>query len=73
MKLPQECSLVAFDNLPTEYPHLVTTYAPDWELMGKMAADLLLSQPLDVQGQDIVMTVPGKMLLRGSTFPHATT
>lgn len=70
MKLPQDCSLAAFDNLPTEYPHLVTTYAPDWELMGRMAAGLLLSQPLDLHGQDIVVTVPGKMLLRGSTLPH---
>jgi len=73
VKLPHECSLAAFDNLPTEYPHPVTTYAPDWELMGKMAADLLLSHPLDVQGQDIVVTVPGKMLLRGSTVPYPST
>lgn len=67
MRLPEDCSLVGFDNLPTEYPFLVTTYAPDWELMGRMAADLLLSPPLDLKGQELVITVPGRMLIRGSS------
>lgn len=67
MKLPEECSLVGFDNLPTDNPYPLTTYAPDWELMGRMAADLLLSRPLDIRGQSIVVTVGGKLLAREST------
>lgn len=69
VKIPGNCSLVGFDNLPADYPHLLDTYAPDWELMGRMAADLMLSQPLDLKGQGLVITVPGKMLVRGSSAP----
>lgn len=71
MKLPEECSLVGFDNLPTDNPYSLTTYAPNWELMGRMAADLLLSTPLDIRNQDIVITVAGNLLVRGSTVPLA--
>lgn len=69
VRVPQDCSVVGFDNLPTDYPYLLDSYAPDWELMGRMAADLLLSQPLDLKGQGLVITVPGKMLVRGSSAP----
>lgn len=72
MKLPEECSIVGFDNLPTDNPYPLTTYNPDWELMGRMAAGLLLSQPLDIRGQDLVITVSGKILVRGSTVSCAT-
>jgi LacI family transcriptional regulator len=71
MKLPEECSLVGFDNLPTDNPYPLTTYCPNWELMGRMAADLLLSKPLDIRNQDIVITVAGKLLVRDSTRPPA--
>lgn len=70
MQLPEECSLVGFDNLPSDYPHPITTYTPDWEMMGRMAADLLLSHPLDIRGQSLVVTVPGRLLTRGSTRAH---
>ncbi|HEY9250365.1 MAG TPA: LacI family DNA-binding transcriptional regulator [Rariglobus sp.] len=71
VRVPEECSMVGFDNLPADYPYLIDTYAPDWELMGRMAADLMLSQPLDLKGQELVVTVPGKMLVRGSVAgPH---
>lgn len=69
VRVPEDCSMVGFDNLPTDYPYLLDTYAPDWELMGRMAADLMLSQPLDLKGQGVVITVPGKMLVRGSAAP----
>ncbi|MFA6961409.1 MAG: LacI family DNA-binding transcriptional regulator [Opitutaceae bacterium] len=73
VRVPEDCSMVGFDNLPTDYPYLLDTYTPDWELMGRMAADLLLSQPLNLQGQGLVITVPGKMLVRGSaaSLPEA--
>jgi len=69
MKLPGDCSLVGFDNLPTDNPYPLTTYAPNWELMGRMAADLLLSEPLDIRNQDLVITVAGKLIVRESTTP----
>lgn len=71
-KLPEACSLVSFDNLTdVEREQPITSYGPNWGLMGRMAADLLLSQPLDVRGQDIVITVAGKLHLRDSTRPPA--
>mgnify|MGYP001438200286 CR=1 FL=1 len=67
-KLPEACSIVSFDNLTDmEREQPITSYAPNWELMGRVAADLLLSQPLDIRGQDIVITVAGQLLLRDST------
>jgi DNA-binding LacI/PurR family transcriptional regulator len=67
-KLPQQCSIVAFDN-NTTHPGIykpVTSYAPDWDLMGKTAADLLFSQPIRVQGSEIVVTIPGKLAIHES-------
>lgn len=67
-KLPQQCSIVAFDN-NTTHPGIykpVTSYAPDWDLMGKTAADLLFSQPISVQGSEIVVTIPGKLAVNDS-------
>ncbi|MDR1282868.1 MAG: LacI family transcriptional regulator [Opitutaceae bacterium] len=69
-RLPEECSMVAFDNLLAQDHTLkVTTYAPDWNMMGKLAAELLLSRPLDIRGKNLVVTVPGKLVVRGSTMP----
>jgi len=70
MRLPQECSIVGFDNLAHEYPlepTKITTYGPDWGLMGRMAADLLLSHPLEVHNQELTITVPGKIVFYHST------
>ncbi|WP_043583606.1 LacI family DNA-binding transcriptional regulator [Geminisphaera colitermitum] len=68
-KLPDECSMVAFDNLLAQDRSLkVTSYGPDWDLMGRLAAGLLLARPLDLQGNNVVVTVPGKLHVRGSTM-----
>ncbi|RRJ97637.1 LacI family transcriptional regulator [Opitutaceae bacterium TAV4] len=69
-RVPEDCSIVGFDNLSGDYPHFtrkITTYAPDWELMGRMAAGLMLSSPLDIRNQNLVVTVPGKLLVHEST------
>lgn len=69
-KLPERCSMVAFDNLAaSDHSLKITSYAPDWDLMGRLAAGLLLSRPLDFQGQSVVITVPGHLIVRGSTVP----
>ncbi|HSI08224.1 MAG: LacI family DNA-binding transcriptional regulator [Rariglobus sp.] len=71
-KLPEDCSLVSFDNLaPLDHPNPITSYGPDWELMGKMAADLLLSTPLDIRGKNVVVTIPGTLFVHKSTCPIA--
>ncbi|MDR1280130.1 MAG: LacI family transcriptional regulator [Opitutaceae bacterium] len=71
-KLPEECSMVAFDNLLAQDRSLkVTSYGPDWDLMGRLAAGLLLAQPLDLQGNNVVVTVPGKLHVRGSAVAVA--
>lgn len=67
VRIPEDISLAAFDNLPSDYPHPITTYAPDWEMMGTMAAGLLLSSPLDIRNKALVVTVPGRLKVAGST------
>jgi len=74
LRLPEDRSVVGFDNLAHEYPlerNKITTYGPDWELMGRTAADLLLSEPLKVHNQGLTVTVPGKMYLYDSTAAPA--
>lgn len=63
--VPEDCSIVAFDNLAPD--RKLTTYAPDWALMGRLAANLLISQPEAIRGRNIITTVPGKLILRNST------
>ncbi|AHF93519.1 transcriptional regulator [Opitutaceae bacterium TAV5] len=71
--LPSECSMVAFDNIDAaDHTLKVTSYAPDWNMMGKLAAELLLSRPLDIKGKNLVITVPGKLVVRHSTSPITT-
>jgi DNA-binding LacI/PurR family transcriptional regulator len=68
--LPRECSMVAFDNIDAaDHPLKLTSYAPDWSLMGKLAAEILLSRPLHIVGKNLVFTVPGKLVVRASSAP----
>jgi DNA-binding LacI/PurR family transcriptional regulator len=66
-RVPDDCSIVAFDNLAPD--RALTTYAPDWALMGRLAASLLIAQPEAIRGRNIITTVPGKLLLRNSARP----
>lgn len=70
-RIPEDCSLVSFDGLVSDIAtrYQLTTYAPDWALMGRLAATLLVSQPHLLQGNEVVATVPGKMLVQASTAP----
>lgn len=69
IETPRDCSIAAFDNLTRGGGHDITTYAPDWELMGKLAAELLLFRPQDIQDRKLKITVPGQLIVRGSTRP----
>jgi len=66
--LPTDCSVVAFDDMPTVSWKL-TTYAPDWALMGKLAADLLLAWPGLPLRRSVAVVVPGKLAVRDSAIP----
>ena len=66
-KLPIDCSVVGFDDMTTLSRQL-TTYAPDWALMGKLAADLLLSCPGLPHRRCVAVVVPGKLVIRNSAI-----
>lgn len=67
-KLPEDCSVVAFDDM-TASSRRLTTYAPDWALMGKLAADLLLAWPGLPRRTCVAVIVPGKLVIRDSAIP----
>ncbi len=68
--LPADCSVAAFDDMTTSSRQL-TTYAPDWTLMGKLAADMLLAWPGLPRRRSLAVVVPGKMVIRSSAIPVA--
>ncbi len=70
LKLPEDCSLVAFDNISALHESdPITSYEPDWEMMGQIAADLLVSSPQAIINRNVAVTVPGKMVMLDSTCP----
>jgi len=69
MRIPDDFSLVAFDDLAGSRDFQLTTYAPDWALMGRLAASLLPANAAAIRGKPVVITVPGKLIVRGSTAP----
>lgn len=67
--LPEECSIVAFDNLIELTTHYaLTSYAPDWAFMGRFAANLLISQPETLKESELIITAPGKLMIRKSAI-----
>lgn len=71
-RLPQDCSIIAFDHLPEDHPtatNKITSYAPNWSLMGHIAADIMINRPYDLHKKGITITIPGKLHIYGSTMP----
>ncbi len=66
LPVPEACSVVGFDNLTRDGHKDLTTYAPDWEMMGRLAAELLLFRPHDLHRKNIKVIVPGRMVYRNS-------
>lgn len=66
VSVPDDCSLVGFDCLLTYGNGRLTTYAPDWGMLGRLAADLLLFRPQDLQGKSLKVTVPGRLIPKAS-------
>jgi len=74
LRVPEDRALVAFDHLQDDYPHSpckITSYGPDWDVMGRVAADLMFAQPSEIARGDIVVTVPGALHVHGSSVPTA--
>lgn len=64
-ELPRDCSIVSFDDTAPASRKL-TSFSPDWTLMGKMAADLLLAWPGLPRRTPIEIRVPGRLSVKGS-------
>ncbi|MBC2601795.1 LacI family DNA-binding transcriptional regulator [Puniceicoccus vermicola] len=68
VSLPDECSMVSFDNIEAYHNEgAITSYEPDWGLMGRMAAELMNASPLSLLQNDVSVSVPGRLVVHGST------
>ena len=70
LSAPQDIGLAGFDDIPTlrdVHPQLTTVRLP-LETMGRMAASLLLDEPVDVAR---VLPISGEVILRESTSRHS--
>ncbi len=67
-ELPRDCSMVSFDDTAAPSRKL-TSYSPDWTLMGKMAADLLLAWPGLPRRTPVEIRVPGRLSVKRSVMP----
>jgi LacI family transcriptional regulator len=68
--VPGDIALAGFDDIPTlrdVHPQLTTVRLP-LETMGRMAASLLLDEPVDVAR---VLPISGEVILRESTSRHS--
>lgn len=66
-ELPRRCSITGFDNVERETGNHLTSYSPDWNLMGILAAKFLLDHLEDIRGENIRLVVPGQLVVRQST------
>jgi LacI family transcriptional regulator len=74
VRLPEDCSIAAFDHLPEDHPMAsskITSYAPDWAKMGRIAADIMINRPYDLHNQGITITIPGELHIHESTMAPA--
>ena len=65
--VPGAVSLTGFDDLQGAAQRGLTTYAPDWEAMGRLVAFLLSYRPQETLRSGFHLTVPGKLVVRRST------
>ncbi len=68
-KLPERFSIAGFDNNMLNPGAIIpiTSYEPDWDQMGKTAVHLLFSHLLEISNTNMVMTIPGKLVVHAST------
>ena len=64
-------SITGFDNLQESEQEGLTTFAPNWNTMGILAAHFLIHRP-EILTQNFNVVVPGRILHRSSTHPAPT-
>ena len=76
LSVPKDVSVVGFDNIRGVVPTSaksqwldITSYAPNWALMGQLAAHTLLLTPQDILSHSIAIKVPGKLNMGTTTQP----
>jgi len=62
-----DLSIASFDGVAGAARYDITTYEPDYRLMGRLAAQLLLNPAVSLGGTATVVTVPGQLMVRRST------
>lgn len=65
----EKYSIAGFDNLITSEPYGLTSYQPDWNYMGRIAAKMLISHSEEYKNTGVKIVVPGKLIARRSTRP----
>lgn len=68
-RVPEDCSVTGFDNLLSSESCGLTTYAPDWVLMGELAVQLIFSSDPQINGKNVHVVIPGELIVRSSTQP----
>lgn len=64
--LPRDCSMVGFDGNFSNAEQNITSYEPDWDLMGRMAVDLLVRGLDTLPASGVEVVIPGRLVVRGS-------
>jgi LacI family transcriptional regulator len=64
--IPQDCSLASFDGNSDSEARGLTTYTPDWALLGRVAVDFVSSSAQNLLGNGMELVVPGRLVVRGT-------
>jgi len=64
IEVPGGLSLAGFDDISDAAQRGLTTYAPDWEAMGRHAAHLLSFRPQEQLCSEFKLVVPGRLISR---------
>lgn len=67
ISIPDQISLAGFDHLPSRLALKLTSYAPDWAEMGRLAASLLLFNSAAVENSRLKIIAPGHLILGDTT------
>ena len=67
--IPENLSLVGFDGTSEGESLGMTSYEPNWAMLGKVAANQLLFRPQDIQRKGLRISIPGRLIVRNSCQP----
>jgi LacI family transcriptional regulator len=67
--IPQDCSLASFDGNHDSPERGLTTYTPDWALLGRATVDFISSFAQNLWGNGLELVIPGQLVVRTSAQP----